>query len=335
MDMRRLSFLVRILFLCFFFVFDVYALRRYYQENASLPFRVPTQVQREISKYLPPLPTPIPTPKPLWEDVEFSDNQWVGSIVYGKLTNHSDMAVVSPTLRFSLSQTKDDLDVLRTYTATIAAKLSPNESVYFSQRFAKVPTEVFWWNGIVTDVLPYTDQKIPKPPNGQQVSSKPITIPTTKAVVNDTSPWGVAKQIDDVTWTIRVGQDERMATPQETLQALNVYRQTHGSGPLTWDDRLAAFAQTRATYLNSIKSTDAHKGFKDYIANEDNYTVLGFRSLGENIGYGSRLIGVHLIEWIYAADEGHNKNQLDPHWSHVGIGIDGLGVAFTFGGDKI
>jgi hypothetical protein len=57
--------------------------------------------------------------------------------------------------------------------------------------------------------------------------------------------------------------------------------------------------------------------------------------LGENSGYGSKLIGVHLIEWVYAADPAHNANQLDKQWSHVGIGIEGLGVVFIFGGSKI
>lgn len=339
MIMPRAAFLVRIISLGFFVIFDAYALRRYYQENDKLPFRVPSQLQEEIAKYLPPVETPVPTPRPIEQDLEFSDGQWIGSIVYGKLTNHSQSAIISPTLRFSLSKTQDDLDVIRTYTATVAARLAPNESVYFSQRFTSVPSEVFWWNGTVTHATLYTDQKLSKPPTGQTISSKPIIPPTggplTQAVEKDTTPWGVAKQIDDVTWTIKVGQDDRMATPQETFAALNAYRLTHGSGTLSWDDNLATFASSRAKYLNSIRSTDSHKGFKDYLANEENYTVLGFRSLGENIGYGSKLIGVHLIEWIYAADEGHNRNQLDARWSHVGIGIDGLGVAFTFAGDKL
>lgn len=336
MHMLKIPLPVRILAVVAFAIFDVYAIRAYYRENDRLPFYLSPTIQNQIAKILPPLPTVVPTPMPLATNIEFSDTSWIGNIVYGKLTNHTSVRVIFPTLRFSLSKTKDDLDVMKSYTATIAARLAPGESIYFSQRFLGVPTQEFWWNGDVISVEEDKDQKIGKPPTGQQVSSKPISPPTSTQVISkDTTPWGVAKQINDVTWTIKVGQDDRMATPQETLQALNAYRQTHGAGPLTWDNNLATFAQNRATYLNSIKTTDEHKGFKEYVASEDNVKKLGFWSLGENSGYGSKLIGVHLIEWIYAADEGHNKNQLDTRWSHVGIGIEGLGVAFIFGGDKI
>ncbi len=163
-------------------------------------------------------------------------------------------------------------------------------------------------------------------------SPKPAVKKTQPA---DTRPWGVAQQIDDVTWTMKIGEDERMATPQETLQALNAYRERHSAGPLTWDDRLASFASDRAKHLNFIKTTDKHKGFIEYVESEDNVRALGFWSLGENSGYGYKLIGVHQIEWIYASDEGHNKNQLNTAWSHVGIGIQGLAVVFIFGGSKI
>lgn len=332
--MIRMSLPVRILIVCLVGIFDVYAIRLYYQQNDQLPFTLTPSLQREIARVLPPLTTPLPTPLPAIYNLEISESEWIGAIIYGKLTNHNPYPVSLPTLRFSLHNNQDDLDVLKTYTATIAASLEPNASIYFSQRFSKVPTTEFWWNVTVSDVVSASASGRLKPPSGQTINTRPIRPPVI-TTSTDTTPWGVAKQIDDVTWTIRVGQDEKMATPQETLAALNAYRQTHGVGSLTWDDRLASFAQTRAKYLDSIKSTDAHKGFKDYIASEDNVRSLGFWSLGENSGYGNKLIGVHLIEWIYASDEGHNKNQLDPHWSHVGIGIDGLGVAFIFGGDRI
>ncbi len=337
MAMSSVALPVRILLIAAVAIFDVYAVRAYYAQNDRLPFHLTPAIEQQIAKYLPPLPTSIPTPIPLWQNIEFSQSQWIGNIVYGKLTNHGADTVITPTLRFSLSNSRDDLDVIKVYTATISATIASGESIYFSQRFTGVPTSEFWWNADVIDAIRFTDQTVPKVPTGQAVSLKPIKVPVTQStsVTTDKTPWGVAKQIDEVTWTIKVGQDDRMATPQETLQALNSYRQTHGAGALTWDDNLATFANERAKFLNSIRSTDAHKGFKDYIASEDNVRKLGFWSLGENSGYGNKLIGVHLIEWIYASDEGHNKNQLDPHWSHVGIGISGLGVAFIFGGDKI
>lgn len=147
--------------------------------------------------------------------------------------------------------------------------------------------------------------------------------------------WGVAEQIDEVTWTIKVGQDNRMAAPDEILKALNNYRALHGSGKLNWDSRLAEFAQQRAEYFRQIKGLDQHKGFKEYVKKEENVRALGFAALGENASYGYRLSGVHLIEWVFAGDEPHDKNQRDQGWTHVGIGVSGTGVALIFGHTRI
>jgi len=38
---------------------------------------------------------------------------------------------------------------------------------------------------------------------------------------------------------------------------------------------------------------------------------------------------------MYAADKDHNQNQLEPRWTHVGIGIDGVATCLIFGKDKI
>lgn len=170
--------------------------------------------------------------------------------------------------------------------------------------------------------------------NGVMVSviygRRAVDVPQKKPI--DTSEeWGVAKQIDEVTWEMKVGQDQRIGTPQDIFEALNIYRQRHGSGTLAWDNNLADFAQSRAAYLNSIKGTDKHAGFNEYVKSEDNLRKLGFWGVGENSGYGNRLSGTHLVEWIYAGDLPHNSNQLDPSWTHVGIGVEGLGVSFIFG----
>lgn len=158
---------------------------------------------------------------------------------------------------------------------------------------------------------------------------------TLKPSEKDTTPWGIAKQIDDHTWTMKIEMDPRIATPREIQEALNEYRRQHGAGYLTWDDTLAGFAKERAIYLNGIQSTDQHKGFSEYVNDEENLKKLGFWSVGENISFGYRLYGVHLIEWVFAGDEPHDKNQLDTSWSHVGIGVDGLAVCIIFGGWKI
>ena len=145
------------------------------------------------------------------------------------------------------------------------------------------------------------------------------------------APWGVATQIDAHTWTMRVGSDDRMATPKEILDALNSYRSTHGSGYLAWDDNLATFAKQRADYFNQINGTDEHAGFNSYLDNPDNVRKLNFYTLGENSSYGFKLLGVHLIEWLYAGDQAHNSNQLNPQWTHVGIGVSGTGTDLIFG----
>jgi uncharacterized protein YkwD len=163
----------------------------------------------------------------------------------------------------------------------------------------------------------------------KKYTKKIIATPTP-----DNEPWGVAKQIDDHTWTIKVGEDMTMATAGEILTALNEYRQVHGSQVLNWDEKLGNYAQERAKYLNGIKSVDEHKGFNDFVENQDGFNKLGFTALGENISYGFKLNGVHTIEWMYAGDKPHNDNQLDNRWNYVGIGVDGLATCLIFGTGK-
>ena len=146
-----------------------------------------------------------------------------------------------------------------------------------------------------------------------------------------TEPWGLAKQIDEVTWTMKIGEDATMATAKEILAALNEYRKVHGSQILNWDEKLGNYALDRAKYLNELKSVDQHKGFNDFVENQDGFNKLGFTALGENISYGFKLNGVHVIEWMYAGDKPHNDNQLDNRWNYVGIGVDGLATCLIFG----
>ena len=160
---------------------------------------------------------------------------------------------------------------------------------------------------------------------------KKIIYPTP---VEDDTPWGVAQQVDEVTWTMRVGDDEKMATPEEILIALNDYRQQYGSQLLTWDSKLAEFAQKRAKDINTNKTTDKHEGFKNFLENDEGFDKLGFNSLGENIAWGYKLNGVHTIEWMYGGDEAHNSNQLSNKWNYVGIGVEGLASCLIFGTGK-
>ena len=192
--------------------------------------------------------------------------------------------------------------------------ISPKASVILEEiRF--VPTEK-----VIPTVMPTLEP-----------TKKIIKLPTPTP---DNEPWGVAKQIDEVTWTIKIGEDEKMATAKEILDALNEYRKVQGSQMLTWDEKLGNYAQERAKYLNSIKTVDKHVGFNDFLENQDGFNKLGFNLLGENISYGYRLNGVHTIEWMYAGDKPHNDNQLNNRWDHVGIGVDGLATCLIFGTGK-
>ncbi len=147
--------------------------------------------------------------------------------------------------------------------------------------------------------------------------------------------WGVAKEIGEGTYTIRVGNDAAMGSPSEILDALNAYRNVSGRGSLTWDDNLGNYAQSRAEYQKSIDSTDKHAGFNNFLENEDGFTKLGFYRLGENSYYGGPLNGVHLIEWVFAKSPGHDANQKSSDWSHVGIGVTDRTVNLVFGGSKM
>lgn len=164
-------------------------------------------------------------------------------------------------------------------------------------------------------------------------TSPTASMPVRKIVtpVDDGQPWGVARQIDSVTWRMKVGQDAQMATPGEIFSALNVYRSRYGSQILTWDEKLASYAKSRAVYFNKTKNLDGHAGFKNFLEKEDGFNKLRFNQVGENASIGYRLSGVHLIEWVYAGDEPHNKNQLNNIWNYAGIGVDGTATCLIFG----
>lgn len=164
-------------------------------------------------------------------------------------------------------------------------------------------------------------------PTAPPPTQTPIPVPTEK--------WGEAKQISAHTWTMNIGLDDRMATPQEILEALNNYRRTHQRGTLNWDNRLAEYAQFRASYFTNSGKMDEHAGLIEYLNNMENVKKLGFWSVGENSSYGYQLLGVHLIEWAFAGDAEHDNNQLDPRWSHVGIGVSGNQVDVIFGGNQM
>lgn len=158
--------------------------------------------------------------------------------------------------------------------------------------------------------------------------------PVTPQRIDDQQAWGVAKQVDEHTWTMNVQHDEQMATPSEIISALNLYRQTKGRGILIFDQKLSDYASRRADLFSSNNAMDSHAGFQDFITNQDGFNSLGFNSLGENSSLGYQLEGTHLIEWVFAGDAPHDTNQLNPEWTHVGVGVNGVAVDIIFGGRK-
>ncbi len=168
-----------------------------------------------------------------------------------------------------------------------------------------------------------------RPRTGQITETSPI--PENKSEAGE---WGVANQVDEHTWTMKVSMDEFMATPSEIFDALNEYRRQYGAAVLMRDDKLADYAKTRAVYFNQIKNLDGHKGLADFLENENGFEVLGFSSVGENASYGYKMSGTHLIEWIYGADKDHDDNQKNTKWAYVGIGVDGTSNCVIFATGK-
>lgn len=174
----------------------------------------------------------------------------------------------------------------------------------------------------------------PTPTNIPTISPSPFPPTPTQGAktipsVSD-SNWGTSEQIGADKWRLKVGHDDRMATPNEIFEALNNYRQVHGVGRLNWNENLASFAQLRA----NSKVTD-HQGFTDFLKNQDGHQKLGFGTLGENLAYcAGPTLGVHVIEWLFAGDKPHNDNQLRAEWDHVGIGVNGYYVDIVFGANK-
>lgn len=164
-------------------------------------------------------------------------------------------------------------------------------------------------------------------PTNQPINTSTPSVPVVKTNSNS---WGVSRKLDEKTWTMQVGNDKKMATPDDIFKALNNYRKQNGSGSLTWDETLSDFAKKRAATFLSIGGLDGHAGFNEYFKNEDNMKNMKVTGVGENSSYGYKLEGVHLIEWVFAGDDPHNDNQLDKNWNTVGIAVVGTAVDLVF-----
>lgn len=262
------------------------------------------------------------------QTLDLRDTSWEYNTFSGSITNNGKKDVFNLKVRLAVSKTRERWDP-EEQVVTIPYKIQSGQTITFSKSVTSAGSNDPWWTSNIIDARYYNGEKVPTLPIIPTKSLSQQSINNQQPI--DNSPWGVAKQIDEHTWTMKVGQDDRIGTPREIFDALNAYRERAGGGRLTWDENLVSFAQTRAAYFNSIKNLDAHAGFIEYTKSADNLKKLGFWGVGENANYGQRLLGVHLIEWIYAGDKPHDDNQLDPTWTHVGVGVSGLGVSIIFG----
>jgi uncharacterized protein YkwD len=120
---------------------------------------------------------------------------------------------------------------------------------------------------------------------------------------------------------------------ESVSNALNAYRGKNGAGNLSIDPTLQSYAQSRANYLKSIGKLDKHAGHQAFMQ-EDGFSKLGFNAVAENQSYNYKGDARGLIEDFYGKSAGHNKNQLNPEYTHVGIGINGPFTNIVFGGRK-
>jgi len=183
-------------------------------------------------------------------------------------------------------------------------------------------------NSQVEDVV-----QSPKPTPRLSPSAKPTPKPYAQQVnTQQNGEWGKPVKNDDGSYSMKVGMDERMSTANELYEALMNYRSVKGKSRLSWDDKLASYAQKRAAYI-CANGGDGHAGFYEYINNQGGYDELGYGHLGENMAR-MKMLGVHLVEWIYAQSPGHEANQVGD-WSHVGVGISEYCSVVIFGGAKL
>lgn len=119
----------------------------------------------------------------------------------------------------------------------------------------------------------------------------------------------------------------------QVLEALNNYRAKNGVGALSFDTKLQEYAQGRVNYLVSLGKLDKHSGHKEFMSN-NGFEKLGFGAVAENQSWNFKGDAKGLIESFYGKSSGHNKNQLSPEYSHVGIGISGAFTNLVFGGKK-
>jgi uncharacterized protein YkwD len=115
----------------------------------------------------------------------------------------------------------------------------------------------------------------------------------------------------------------------ELTQAINSYRQSHGSPSLAWESGLAAFAQAQAGYFDSKNGFVKDDGYSQII-----YPLIPSINTfvtGEIDAIGVTGTATHIVVEVFGANPTQNSNQLNPKWTHVGIGVSGRTIIVVFG----
>lgn len=177
----------------------------------------------------------------------------------------------------------------------------------------------------------------PKPAKTPRPSSTPRPSKTPKPTAVST-PNPTKSPIPKISTTQKPSATTAPATTginqQTIINALNIYRQKNNVSSLSLDPKLQTFAQNRADSLKASGKLDNHAGFTHYIKNQDGFNKLGFNALAENQSWNFKGTATGLIEQLYGKSTGHNKNQLNPTYTHVGIGVSGVYTNLVFGGKK-
>lgn len=167
--------------------------------------------------------------------------------------------------------------------------------------------------------------KLEKSASTSATLSLPVAPPTPKV------PWGTTEKLGPGQYRTYVGNDPKMGTPQEILDALNLYRKNHGVGQVRSDQNICILAQNRAIAQQKLGTLDDHQGLIDYMNDPKHWQELDIKAIGENASYGYILSGTHLIEWVFDSDVEHRDNQLNPKWNLACAATSGVTVDIIFG----
>jgi uncharacterized protein YkwD len=102
------------------------------------------------------------------------------------------------------------------------------------------------------------------------------------------------------------------------LQLVNEDRSKAGLPPLVLDERLSVMARRHSRDMRD-RSFFAHVSpHTGHLADRADRQAISYRRLGENIAVG---VDVREAQKALLRSPGHRKNLLDPHFTHVGIGV--------------